>query len=312
MTRAACFIAAATIAASAADTLAQPSELDEVLSRIGQYLVDYEKRLSAVVAEERYEQWVEAGGRPTATGTGRARDVTRGGTQAPTRRTLVSDFLMIHWPGESAWFGFRDVAVVDGQPVRDREERLLKLFTQNSKDVLDRADAIAAESARYNIGDVFRNINVPTQALDFLHPRHRGRFSFRKNGEETIDGTHTWKIEYTERERPFLIHTPSGQGVRATGLAWVSPNDGSVIQTQLNLVSTEARQVLRTQITVSFRHQSALGMRVPVELREMHEQSDPSRAGAPIQVGGRAEYRNFRRFQTSTEEAIQAITPKSK
>lgn len=301
------------LAALAVPLLAQPIELDQVLSRIGQYLVDYEKRLSAVVAEERYEQWIEAGGRPMIAGTGRSAEVGIGrGTQAATRRMLVSDFLMIRWPGESAWFGFRDVLTVDGQPVRDREERLLKLFTQDSKDVLNRADAIAAESARYNIGDVFRNINVPTQALDFLHPRHRGRFSFRKTGEDNTDGTRAWKIEYTERERPFLIQTPSGEGVRAAGIAWVDPHDGSVIQTQLNLISAEARRVLRTQIIAVFRHQSTLGMRVPVELREMHEQSDPSRSGPPIQVVGRAEYRNFRRFQTTTEETIPALMPPAK
>lgn len=90
---------------------------------------------------------------------------------AAQQATLVSDFLMIRWPGEAAWFGFRDVAMVDGKPVRDRDERLVKLFTENSRNVFERADLIAAESARHNIGDVFRNINVPTQALDFLHPR---------------------------------------------------------------------------------------------------------------------------------------------
>ena len=128
------------------------------------YLVDYETKLTGVVAEEQYKQWVEAGRTATGTSTGRVRQ-RDSAVQGPTKRSLVSDFLMIRWPGEAAWFGFRDVLSVDGTPVRNREERLLKLFTQNPKDVLARADLIAAESARYNIGGVERNINVPTHAL---------------------------------------------------------------------------------------------------------------------------------------------------
>jgi hypothetical protein len=307
MTRSASVIVTVAFAAS---LTAQSTQLDEVLSRVEQYLIGYEIQLSAVVAEERYEQWIEAGARPMPSGTGRVgSDVARG---VPTRRALVSDFLMMRWPGESAWLGFRDVAMVDGQLVRDREERLLKLFTQPSSDSMDRAAAIVDESTRYNIGGVARNVNVPTQVLDFLHPQYRARFSFRKNGEEKIDGTAAWKIEFNERTQPFLIRNLSGEGVRATGFAWVHPHDGAIIQTQLNLVTAEARKVLRTQIIVNFRYENTLAMRVPVELREMHEQSDPSRPGSPVQVGGRAEYRNFRRFRISTQEAIRGVTPKAK
>ena len=173
-------------AASTLALAAQPVELERVLALTGSYLVAYEKALTAVVAEEQYDQWIDTGRGSGTTSTGGMRG--RPAEQGPTKRSLVSDFLMIRWPGEAAWFGFRDVLVVDGRPVRDREQRLLELFTQNPKDVLERADLIAAESARFNIGGVARNINVPTQALDFLHPRHRSRFEFRKIGEDTLDG----------------------------------------------------------------------------------------------------------------------------
>ena len=223
-----------------------------------------------------------------------------------TKRSLVSDFLIIRWPGEAAWFGFRDVQTVDGAPVGDRKERLLALFTRNPKDVLERADLIAAESARYNIGGVARNINVPTQALDFLHPRHRSRFHFRKSGEESIDGTRTWKIEFEERERPVpdrhaVWRTRSGPRLRVDR----SDPNGAVVQTQLNLTVAESRQILRTRITVTFRRDEALGLRVPVELQETHEQSDPaSRFGGAVILGGRALYRNFRRFSADTHETL--------
>ncbi len=282
---------------------AQPADLERVLALTSQYLLAYEKELTAVVAEEQYDQWVDAGRNSAATSTGRMRD--RPAEYGPTKRSLVSDFLMIRWPGEAAWFGFRDVLSVDGKPVRDREQRLLRLFAEGAKDVLTRADLIAAESARYNIGGVARNINVPTQALDFLHPRHRSRFQFRKSAEETLEGTTTWRVEFEERERPYLIGTPSGGSVQAKGFVWIDPLDGSLLQTQLNLSVAESRQILRTRITVIFRHDPALGLRVPAELQETHEQSDPaSRFGGATVVGGRALYRNFRRFGTETKEEL--------
>ncbi len=298
--RKAAITALLAIACSATGGASQ-DPLERLLSRMSSYLVDYEKRLSAVVAEERYDQWIDAGRTPSGTSTGKR----AGPVQLTTARTLVSDFLMIRWPGNAAWFGFRDVLLVDGKPVRDREERLLKLFTDNPADVLTRADLIAAESARYNIGGVARNINVPTQALDFLHPRHRSRFTFELGSEETIEGTATRKTAFEERQAPYLISTPSGRGVKATGTAWIDPADGSVVQTELNLNIVEAKQLIRTRITVKYRHDKTMDLRVPVELLERHEQSDPSNRSTATTTFGRAEYRNFRRFGTETREQIR-------
>jgi hypothetical protein len=54
----------------------------------------------------------------------------------PTRSLIVM-VAAVSITGEAAWFGFRDVAMVDGKPVRDRDERLVKLFTENSRNVFD-------------------------------------------------------------------------------------------------------------------------------------------------------------------------------
>jgi hypothetical protein len=297
-----CLIAIVTVT----DTLVAQDAVDlaSLLLRTRAYLVDYETQLTGVVAEEHYDQWVEAGRTGTGVVTGRVRERARS-VQGPTKRSLVSDFLMTRWPGEGAWFGFRDVLLVDGAPVRDREERLLTLFIHNPSDVLARADLIAAESARYNIGAVERNINVPTQALDFLHPRHSSRFSFRKTGEESLDGRTLWRIAYEEREQPYLIKTPSGRGIRATGVAWIDEATAAVFQTQLDLSTAEARQLLRIRITVIYRHDENLGFLVPTELRENHEQSDPSsRLGGAVQLNGIARYAKFRRFRTETHEQV--------
>jgi hypothetical protein len=284
-------------------------ELASLLQRTRAYVVDYEQRLSGVLAEEHYDQWVEAGRMGTSGSTDRVRE-RAGLVQGPTKRSLVSDFLMTRWPGEAAWFGFRDVLVVDGAPVRNREDRLLTLFVQNPGDVLARAGTIAPESARYNIGGVERNINVPTQVLDFLHPRYSSRFSFRKAGEESLDGRTVWRLTYDEREQPYLITTASGRGIRASGAVWVDHATAAVFQTQLDLSTAEARQLLRTRITVVYRHDDNLGILVPAELRESHEQSDPSsRFGGGIQLSGLARYTKFRRFRTETHETLGITRP---
>ena len=109
----------------------------------------------------------------------------------------------------------------------------------------------------------------------------------------------------TRNAGPYLIKTPSGRGIRATGIAWIDQTTAAVLQTQLDLSVAEARQMLRTRITVVYRHDETLGFHVPVEMRESHEQSDPSsRFGGAVQLGGRARYLKFRRFRAEAQEGL--------
>ena len=81
---------------------------------------------------------------------------------------LVSDFLLVQVPGEG-WTPFRDVFERNGQKLRDREERLAKLFLNGaSRSSFDQARQIMLEGARYNIGTIERTINLPTLPLVFL------------------------------------------------------------------------------------------------------------------------------------------------
>jgi hypothetical protein len=279
--------------------VAQQDTLELVLQRTAQNLVQYYSSLSVLVAEEQYEQWIETVGQSSQALSLPAGQPTRENI-GPPRRILVSDFLLMHLPGQAAWLGFRDVLLVDGQPVRDRQERLAALTTQNPKDFVAQASKIAEESARYNIGDVFRTINVPTQALDVLHADYQARFSFRRSGQESVDGNTAWKIQYTERNPPYLIRRTDGQGLRAAGIVWIDPTGGTVLKTQLEVVIAEAVQVLRTQITVDYRSDAKLGLRVPVEMQETHDLTEPQkRSGSTSRIRGRARYQNFRRFETS-------------
>ena len=83
-------------------------------------------------------------------------------------RVLRSEFVLVGTTDRAEWVGFRDVFVVDGRRVHDRQDRLRQLFLQRNPRVLERARVIADESARYNLGEIHRNFNVPTAALFFL------------------------------------------------------------------------------------------------------------------------------------------------
>ena len=90
------------------------------------------------------------------------------GRVAKTRR-LVSDLAFIRIR-EGSWRHqvYRDVRSVDGKPVRNRDDRLRKLFLEGSKTAIDQARAIAEESNRYNLGVNRVGVSplVPLKVLD--------------------------------------------------------------------------------------------------------------------------------------------------
>ena len=88
----------------------------------------------------------------------------------------------------AGWITFRDVLTVNKRPVRDREERLLKLLQSPEPNALTQARKIAQESARFNLGRITRTMNVPDMALEYLQPRHGARIRFETLRDDTIDG----------------------------------------------------------------------------------------------------------------------------
>src|SRR5207248_59387 len=124
---------------------AQPPDVDAILEKAADYVFAYTRGFVGIVAEETYRQEVN-GGRIGA-------DLRGFPIEGPRqKRDLKSDVLFVRTPDADRWLQFRDVFDVDGKPVRDRAERLAKLFLQPSRSVQKQAEDISAESARYNIG----------------------------------------------------------------------------------------------------------------------------------------------------------------
>ena len=266
----------------------QAADLDELVDRASDYVALYEKNFVGVVAEESYRQTVRGG---------RAGTDLRGFPiePPPQWRDLKSDVLLVRAPAGDRWIQFRDVFEVDGKAVRDREERLTKLFLQPSADRQRQEEDIAAASARYNIGAVNRTVNLPVLALDVLHLQNRAWFTFHlaKRSGTTVE------LAYQEEERGrTMIHTNDNQPMRSHGHFTIEGTTGKVLQSSL---ATETDR-LRAQIDVTYGADPAVDLLVPREMRERYTLKDGS------VVEGRATYAKLRRYQVKVDEKV--ATPK--
>jgi hypothetical protein len=287
---------AAALAASAPRTANQnqppttdnqpPTSFGELLDRASRYVDSFQRNLGSVVAEERYEQTLRRAIGANTT------SVQRGGG-GPMETVLVSDFLLVQVPGEG-WLPFRDVFERDGKQVRDRQERLAALFLKgSSRRAIDQARAIMDESARYNIGNVARNINVPTLPLPFLTAPYRQRFSFRSGKRDENDPGAV--IEFKETGRPTFITTTGSRDLPVSGKFWIDERDGTVLRTELHAADTG----VEAHIVVTYEPDAGTGLRVPVRMEERYRRSRD-----PMEVRGVATYSRFRRFQVNTSEEL--------
>jgi hypothetical protein len=250
---------------------AQTIRFDDVVGRLDTYLRLYGERLANVVAEETYRQWVEQG----------ATD-----RRSTTSRMLRSDFALTPTSERNRWVGYRDTFEVDGVSVRDREERLQRLLSSGA---VEQAARIAKENARFNLGAglISRTINVPTFALEIMHPRFRDRVKVRRAGTDVLEGRSGWLIEFREQDRLTLVRTPEGGDQPSRVVALVDVETGEVLRTVLTW------RYVKGSISVTYGHADGIPVLVPIRMAE----SFVTRTGEI--VGGEATYTNFRRFETS-------------
>lgn len=257
--------------------------LEAILARAGEYVLQLQADLSGLVAEEHYTQDLD------------------GGFRRSEHRDLKSDLLLVRPEGADRYIQFRDVFEVDGRPVRDRDDRLVTLFLHPAPSAVDQLQAIADESARYNIGDGSRTLNVPVVALMFLEPTNQPRFKFTmaKSGASVYV---PWEIEYREVLPETLIRTTASRDLPARGRFRIEPLSGRVWMSQL--VAEDA--AVRADITVAYQWDAALAVLVPVEMRESIWMPQGS---VDLKIKGKATYSRFRRFQVSVEESLAPTKP---
>ena len=283
---AACALVLACLIALPAASGPQEALLDRASAYVQRFVADF----SGVVAEEQY---------------------TQKRTAPPGTRMLRSDFLLARYTGSSYWHVFRDVFEVDGQPVRERDERLVKLFLRPAQDTLRRAQEIANASARYHIADI-GSVNNPFLAMAVLQPGYREGLRFRMRGVERSLGPGVRKVEFEEVRRPTILRQGPNLDLPSRGVLWIDESTGRVARTELRL-----GQRFPAIIVVTFGFDEQLGMDVPLEMRDRYPipgQAAPGySAGGPAdgparvrpledaEVTGVATYSRFRRFQVTTD-----------
>jgi hypothetical protein len=287
-----------------------PPKLVPILALAGRYVVGYGSAFSKVVAQEDYRQDYPEPHRPLM-------------------RYSHADLVFVTLPGPIPWATFRDVYEVDGNKVRDRGSRLEKLFVESSgRDAAAQANAILAESSRFNLGPIQRTVNIPTLALLFLHPDNQGRFAFEDKGRGKVAGVDAVQIGFTERARPTVVGCKpggnealgdvpaggrvwvdreterwmkttvagcaSGGDVPASGRVWIEPETGAVLRTEVlydfTLEKPLQEKRVHARVVTEYRRDKLMEILVPSEMRETYE--------IPLDVG-----RGGNIFQDQRDEA---------
>jgi VWFA-related protein len=271
------------VAAPAAPTLSPKATgapipdpvLATVLEKAGDYVVGFAEAFRDVVVQETYLQWMANSGAP---------------------RRSKADLVYVGIPGAISWTCFRDVFEVNGQPVREHESRLEKLFLAESRaSAIQKADAIIIASAQYNLGTL-RTVNVPTLPLLFLHPENQHRFRFERKGRRRFGDRDAVEIALHEVVQPTLVNDGERGSVPATGRVFVDPRDGVVLRTEIHLNPSQTIAYLVTD----YRFDPGLGIWLPAKMTEQYR--DPRNKAIDTEASAR--YAKYRRFGVTTEERV--------
>ena len=278
----ACVLAAASALSGGAGAAngGDAATLRQVLARAAAYSAAYGAALASVVADETFVQELVR---------------TRDGDVLRSRR-LDSEIAFVHLAGTTEWLAFRSVQRVDGASV-ESSGQLERIFREAPDSALRQARAITAASARYHLGPVERNFNVPTTVLQFLLRQHQERFRFSRRGEEWLGDERFWVVDFRERGRATFIRTPEGRPAAAEGTLWLAPDDGRLVRSRL-VVKGE----VEARIDVTWRPDERLQLWVPEEMREEYRgpwpaAGDRRATGERYDIRGVARYSKFRRFE---------------
>ena len=271
-------VAALTVAAVVVVAAQSPqdAQVQAVVAEASKYVEKYRQEFSAIVCEETQVQ----------------RLIRPDGTVRKTR-TLVSDLMFVKVGDKWMQRPYRDVLSVDGKPVRNRDDRLRKLFFAGQKNAVEQAAAIDKESGRYNLG-VNRVGVSPLLPITLLDPHVVGNFVF------TLDGT---TLNFKEQHSPtYLNYSQNGKrgDLPATGSFVVEPAKGTILQASLSAEADDAP--VSTKFTVQYREDPQLKFLVPVEMTERYWWPAKPKED---RVEGRVTYRSFRRFQVTVNEKIK-------
>ena len=297
---------ATTASSDAAADGAMP--LATVLQRASDYVDAFQRTFSTMVLLERYVQLIrpwssdrpmplrdpELSWRESQPGSPRPETAIR-------RRQLLSDLLLVQPTGQT-WIGYRDVAEVDGKPVRDRTVRVEKLFLSDAENGRRQLQRIATESARYNLGPS-RNINLPTFPLQLLRPDNLARFEWTVEARDRSreDPANCTSIAFREIGDETIVRTDRGFNVPMTGLFCIEPASGRVWRATVRFRQPLAN--VDSAFEVRFGATDESDVLVPESAWESSLGNEAS--VSPLMSEGLAIYSNARRFGVTIKEQFK-------
>lgn len=276
---------AALLALPASAQQQNSPDLDSVLKRAVEYVSQYEAELGNLIGAEEYVQnaaWMDTNRPPRV-------------AQRLRRRTS-SDFLIIQVGPE--WTALRKVNRVDGSKVKEIEPSFEDAFDTSPEANAKRLLGMKAESTQYNIGDIRRDINLPTFALKVLRKAEVSRFSFEKAGDRRIEGISTWAVRFRERTGRSLVVGGNGETLYSDGTLWIEPETGRILQTEFMVENPYAESKIKGRTIVTYTPGKKVQMLVPLVMLEHYESQYNT-------VDCRADYSNFRPFEVNVQFEIR-------
>ena len=260
--------------------------LTALLEKAAAYLADYQRQMPAVVSEEAYDQ------------------VARNEFDRVTERRLTRSDMLVIANDATGWVVFRDVFELNGKPLRDREERLEKLFLKPSADNWAQAQSIAQESARFNVNfpgrSLSRTLNNPMAALRFLSAQNLHRSRFRMDGTPTIDGVKAVALRFEEQTTPRVLISPDNAA--ANGRFWLDPVSGRVLRSELRMPTAAFGAPLRSIIRVRFVLDPKVGLPVPAAMDESYQLGNSALTQS---IEAHATYAKFRKFSVDVSTNLK-------
>ena len=249
------------------------------LARLRAYAERYRATMTSIVAHEHFVQNI-------SNRRGQSRSVV-----------LRSDVLSVRLPGSDEPVWFRDVYEVDDRPVRDREDRLLRLLQSDAPGSIDSMRRIAAESARFNLGRVPRTTNVPDLVFSYL-VAPLGHVTLSSPRNATVAGERLVAWRFGEAGTPTVVRTASGRDMPARGRVWIDPGTGDVARSEVVLGDVTSS----VTTTVDFVRHPKTPVRVPERMEEQYRTL--SEYGV-----SKATYTDVRTFGVTTSELIKKPPP---
>ena len=248
-------------------------EVVAVLDRAAAVVAAIEQRAPALVAEERYTQTAETnrnlgGSTMGVTGGGAGPAMQEGDTVRTKQRSRSEVLLVKRQAAPLTWSAVRNVLDVGGKATGNSAGQLDGLAA-NRAGLEAQWTSLSDASRKVHVGAVDHDTVAPTAALAALRADQRDRMTFRKDGEEKVRGTLTWKIAFAELRGPTLFKTRGNVPLPARGTLWIDPQTGKVFRTKV-----EAGDGLTTEqwrIEVDYVADAALDAMLPSEMRDRYQ-----------------------------------------